>query len=87
MYTLVYLNGSINRPATLPSFLQTNRGKTPLLQIDCITPFEGSPDKLVEKVCEHLNNVDSQIKVTLEEKQNISTGMAKRLVYFAVIKN
>jgi len=88
MYTLVYINGNFNRPDTLPSFLQANEGKSPLLQIDCVTPFLGSADELIEKVCNHLNSIDSQIKVSLNMIQNVSseTTNTKQLVHFIVIQ-
>lgn len=87
MFTLVYLNGNLNRPDTLASFLQSNVGKTPLLQIDCVTPFQGTADELVEKVCDHLNNIDPQIEVTFNIIQNVSTETtrSKHLVNFMVI--
>lgn len=77
MYTLVSLNGNLNRPDTLPFFLQSNVGKTPLLQIDCVTPFRGTPEELVEKVCTHLNAIDPQIEVNLQEIKNASAETAK----------
>ena len=77
MFTLVYLNGNLNRPDTLPSFLQSNVGKTPLLQIDCVTPFQGTAEELAEKVCGHLNAIDPQIEVKLQEIKNASAESAK----------
>ena len=88
MYTLVYLNGNLNRPDTLPSFLRSNVGKSPLLQIDCVTTFQGSPDELAEKVCSHLNNIDPQVKVNLQAIKNASTEVVKtgQWVNFMVIQ-
>lgn len=88
MYTLVYLNGNLNRPDTLPSFLQANVGKSPLIQIDCVTPFKGTANELVEKVCVHLNAIDPLIKVELREIKNTSAESAnnKKLVSFMVIQ-
>ena len=88
MYTLVYLNGTLNRPDTLPSFLQSNVGKSPLIQIDCVTPFQGSADELIEKVCEHLNSIDPMIKVSFNAIQNVSSEATntKQLVHFIVIQ-
>ncbi len=77
MYTLVYLNGNLNRPDTLPSFLQSNVGKSALLQIDCVTPFQGTPDELAENVCSHLCAIDPQVEVKLQEIKNASTDVAK----------
>ena len=88
MYTLVYLNGNLNRPDTLLSFLQSNVGKNTLLQIDCVTPFQGSVEELAEKVCNHLNTIDPQVEVTLQEIKNGSTesGNFKQQVQFMVIQ-
>ncbi len=88
MYTLVYLNGNLNRPDTLPSFLQANVGKSPLMQIDCVTPFQGSAEELAEKVCNHLNTIDPQVEVKLQEIKNGSTesGKSKQLVHFMVLQ-
>lgn len=77
MYTLVSLNGNLNRPDTLPSFLQSNVGKNLMLQIDCVAPFQGTADELAEKVCGHLNAIDLQIEVNLQEIKNASAEMAK----------
>lgn len=88
MYTLVYLNGNLNRPDTLPSFLQANVGKPPLLQIDCVTPFQGTAEELAEKVCCHLNTIDPQVEVKPREIKNASTEVAEegRYVSFMVIR-
>ena len=88
MYTLVYLNGNLNRPDTLPSFLQSNVGKSPLLQIDCVTPFKGSAEELAEKVCDHLNKVESQVEVKFQEINNTSAEFTKpkQLVHFMVMQ-
>ncbi len=88
MYTLVYLNGNLNRPDTLPSFLHSNVGKSPLMQIDCVTPFQGTANELVEKVCGHLNAIDPLIKVELREIKNSSaeSGKSKQLVHFMVLQ-
>lgn len=76
MYTLVYLNGNLNRPDTLLSFLQANVGKSPLIQIDCVTPFHGTDDELAEKVCSHLKTIDSQVEVKLQGIKNASMEVA-----------
>ena len=88
MYTLVYLNGNLNRPDTLHSFLQSNVGKNPLLQIDCVTPFQGTPEELAERVCSHLNIIDPKIDVRLQEIKNASAESAKpkQLVHFMVLQ-
>ncbi len=88
MYTLVSLNGNLNRPDTLPFFLQSNVGKTPLLQIDCVTPFRGTPEELVEKVCTHLNAIVPQVEVKLQEIKNASMEVSKivQQVSFMVVQ-
>jgi len=88
MYTLVYLNGNLSRPDTLTFFLQSNVGNTPLLQIDCVTPFPGSAEELGSMTCEHLNRIDPMIMVNQVEIKNASTEMTKtsQLAHFAVIQ-
>lgn len=88
MYTLVYLNGNLNRPDTLPSSLQSNVGKNPMLQIDCVTPFQGTADELAEKACSHLNAIVPQVEVKLQEIKNAGTEVAqtRHLVNFMVIQ-
>ena len=88
MYTLVYLNGNLNRPDTLPSFLQANVGKSPLMQIDSVTPFQGTADELIDKVCEHLNGIDPMIKVSFNVIQNVSSEATntKQLVHFIAMQ-
>lgn len=88
MYTLVYLNGNLNRPDTLPSFLQANVGKTALLQIDCVTPFQGLAEELDGRVCSHLNSIDPQVEVKFQELKRCSTDSAKnkQQVYFMVLQ-
>lgn len=72
MFTLIYLNGEFNRPDTLVSFLQANVGKSPLLQVDCITPFPGTTDDLIKEVCNYLNKIDYGIEVIYNVTQNCS---------------
>ena len=88
MFTLVYLNGNLNRPDTLLSFLQANVGKSVLIQIDCVTPFQGTTDELTEKVCCHLNTIDPQVEANLQAIKNASTEVANtgQQVIFMVIQ-
>lgn len=88
MFTLVYLNGNLNRPDTLPSFLQSNVGKSPLLQIDSVTPFQGTPVELAEKVCRHLNAIDPQVEVKIQAIKNASMEITKAVqqVNFMVVQ-
>jgi hypothetical protein len=46
MFTLIYINGNFNRPETLQSFLQSNIGKSPMLQVDCVSPYKGTDQDL-----------------------------------------
>lgn len=64
MFTLIYNDGQFNRPEPLLSFLQSNIGGYPLLQVDCVTPFSGRKDDLVRAVCEYLSKIVSGIEVT-----------------------
>lgn len=88
MFTLVYINGNLNRPDNLSSFLQSNIGKSPVLQVDCVTPYKGTEQDLINDVCEHLNRVDPQIEVTYNSTQNISAENVKTnsLVHFLVMQ-
>ena len=88
MYTLVYLNGNFNRPDILPSFLQSNVGKTALLQIDCLTPFQGTINDLAEKVCCYLSSIDPQVDVKLQKIKNSSaeSAIGKQQVSFMVLQ-
>ncbi len=88
MFTLVYIQNRFNRPDTLTSYLQSNIGNSPLLQIDCISPYKGSEQELVRDACNYLNTIDSQIEVTYNMTQNISLEEKKgnRLVHFIVMQ-
>lgn len=89
MYTLVYyLNGHLNRPDNLGSFLSSNVGKSPLLTVDCVTPYQGTEKDLIDEVCKHLNRVDPHVKVVYNVTQNISTEVtqSKPLVHFLVMQ-
>ena len=85
MFTLIYNNGQLNRPDTLPSFIQANVGKWPLIQIDCVTPYRGTEKDLVKAVCKHLSHIDSQIEVTYNMTQNCSTGEDKDGLYVSFL--
>lgn len=88
MFTLVYIQNRFNRPDTLPSFLESTIGKSPLLQIDCISPYKGSEQELVRDACNYLNTIDSQIEVTYNMTQNISSEEknGNKLVHFIVLQ-
>lgn len=88
MFTLIYINGKLNRPDTLSTFLHSNVGKCPMLQVDCVTPYLGTEQELVTVVCEYLNCIDPQIKVTYSMTQNVSSENTKnnKLVHFLVMQ-
>ena len=64
MFTLIYYQRKFNRPDTLTTFLESNVGKDPLMQIDCVTPYQGTEQDLVKELCEYLNGINSQIEVS-----------------------
>ena len=88
MFTLVYINGSLNKPDTLLSFLQSNVGKSPVLQIDCVTPYKGTEQELINLVCKHLSSIDPQIEVKYNTTHNISAEVKQtnNLVHFIVLQ-
>ena len=88
MFTLVYNNGQLNRPDTLQSFLQSNIGKSSLLQVDCVTPYKGTEEDLIKKVCEHLSTIDPEIEVKYGRTQNASSekSIVNSLVHFMVLQ-
>ena len=73
MFTLIYHNEHFNNPNTLRSFLQTNVGMNPQIQIDCITPYNGTAVQLMDEVCAYLCKVDQQIEVFPNVILNSST--------------
>ena len=81
MFTLIYYQGKFNRPDTLLPFLESNVGKDPLMQIDCVTPYKGTEQDLIIEVCDYLNRIDSQIEVnynvTISKNSESSTGGIK----------
>lgn len=88
MFTLIYLNGRFNRPDTLQPFLETNVGKYPLMQIDCVTPYHGTERGMVEELCRYLSGIDPKIGVTYNLTQNISqeTNSKGTFISFMVIQ-
>lgn len=88
MFTLIYINGNLNRPDTLLSFLQSNVGKSPFLQVDCVTPYLGNEQDLIHDVCKHLNRVTPMVKVTCQKVHNVSTEATKddNIVNFMVMQ-
>ena len=54
-------------------FLETNVGKYPSLQVDCITPFPGTKDDMVKAVCVYLSGIVTGIVVVPNITQNTGT--------------
>ena len=73
MFTLIYNKSQFNRPDTLVPFLETNVGEYPLLQVDCVTPFQGRKEDLIKAVCEYLSKIRTDIEVTPNVMQNLNT--------------
>lgn len=73
MFTLIYDQGQLSKPNNIVSFLESNLGNSPLLQIDCVSPFLGSSDELINLVCQHLNSIDPQYEVHYNITQNTKT--------------
>ena len=88
MFTLIYLNGNFNRPEDLRPFLETNIGKSPLLRIDCITPYKGTEKELIESVCNYLNSIVNGITVSYNCTQNASSESTNKgvIMHYIVIK-
>ena len=64
MFTLVYFNGKLNKPETLSPFLHSNVGKNAMLRVDCVTPYKGTEQELINDVCKHLSRMAPNIQVT-----------------------
>lgn len=73
MFTLVYLKNQFNRPDTLLPYLQSNIDQSPLLRVDCISPYHGTVQELIGEVCAYLNGVDPVIEVAYNITCNSST--------------
>lgn len=73
MYTLVYFNGQFNKPDTLESYIRTNVGQSPLLRVDCLTPYCGTERDIIKDVCDFLNGIYNQLDVSYCTTQNVST--------------
>lgn len=87
MFTLIYFQGTFNRPDTLLPFLESNVGKNPLMQVDCVTPFMGTEQELIKTVCNYLNSVDPQIEVNYNvtlSKNSETNNNGTRVNYLAV---
>lgn len=81
MFTLIYFNGKFNRPETLLPFLQSNMGESPLLQIDCVTPYKGSEKDLIRDVLKYFEEITKNIVVSYNTTLNSSTESSTGGVY------
>lgn len=87
MFTLIYYQGKFNRPDTLVPFLESNVGKDPLMQIDCVTPYQGTEQDLINEVCDFLNRIDPQIEVNYNvtlSKNSESSNSGTKVNYLAI---
>lgn len=88
MYTLIYINDQFNKPDTLVSYLRSNVGQSPLLRVDCLTPYRGTESDIINDVCDYLSRIDQQLEVSYCVTQNVSTENKDglNLVDFLVIQ-
>ena len=87
MFTLIYYQGKFNRPDTLVPFIEGSIGKDPLMQIDCVTPYQGTEHDLIAEVCDYLNKIDPQIEVNYNvtmSKNSESSNSGTKVNYLAV---
>ena len=87
MFTLIYFQGKFNRPNTLVPFLESHVGMNPIVQIDCVTPYQGTEQDLIKDLCEYLNGMDSQIEVLYNvtmSKNSETSNEGTKINYLAV---
>lgn len=63
-------------------------GMSPLIQIDCIMPYNGTAGQLMDEVCAYLSNLDSQIEVwpNVILNRNTERTSTEEIVSFLVIQ-
>ena len=57
------------------------------MQIDCVTPYEGTEQDLIKELCEYLNGISSQIEVIYNvtmSKNSESSSDSTKVNYLAV---
>lgn len=87
MFTLIFFQGKFNRPDTLVPFLESNVGKDSLMQIDCVTPYQGTEQDLIKELCEYLNGINSQIEVSCNVTMSTNsetTEVGTKINYLAI---
>lgn len=67
------MDNQITVTSPLLPFLRSNIGQSPLLRIDCITPYQGTPQDLINEVCTYLSSVDPEIEVAYNVTRTAST--------------
>lgn len=70
MFTLIYLNSRFNKPTTLLPFLQDKN--TPILRVNCVTPYMGTKDELARSVCDYLSSLMPNLSVMRDKVLNAS---------------
>ena len=88
MFTLIYFQGKFNRPDTLFTFLENNVGKDPIMQIYCVTPYQGNEQDLIKELCEYLNGINPQIELNynVTMSKNSETGSDGTTVNYLAIQ-
>ena len=87
MFTLIYFQGKFNRPGTLVPFLESHVGMNPIIQIDCVTPYQGTEQDLIKDLCDYLNGMNSQIEVIYNvtmSKNSETSNEGTKINYLAV---
>lgn len=87
MFTLIYFQGKFNRPNTLVPFLESHVGMNPIVQIDCVTPYQGTEQDLIKDLCDYLNGINSQIEVIYNvtmSKNSETSNEGTKINYLAV---
>lgn len=87
MFTLIYFQGKFNRPDMLMPFLDSNVGKDTLMQVDCVTPYQGTEQELITELCEYLNSINPQIEVNYNvtmSKNSETNEVGTKINYLAI---
>lgn len=59
----------------------------PIIQIDCVTPYQGTEQDLIKDLCDYLNGMDSQIEVIYNvtmSKNTETSNEGTKINYLAV---
>ena len=68
--------------------MESNVGKDTLMQIDCVTPYQGTEQNLVKELCKYLNGITPQIEVNynVTMSKNSETGSEGTTVNFLAVQ-